>query len=87
MGRTAGCNQLLIILMKIKQTAMLIISNGLLEKKTILKHAYQRRPKNTPEQEAAYKERHRVSPPIICTNKRAEEKRSKIEESLTENNG
>ena len=51
------------------------------------KHSYQRRPKNTIEQAKAAKERQRIRNREWMRNKRAEEKRSKIEESLTENNG
>ena len=46
------------------------------------KRPYQRRPKNTPEQQAAYKERQRISKRNYMRRKRAEEKRSKIEEGI-----
>lgn len=48
------------------------------------KAAYQRRPKNTPEQQAAAKERQRISKRDYMRRKRAEEKVSKIEESNVE---
>ena len=46
------------------------------------KAAYQRRPKNTPEQQAAAKERQRIAKRNYMRRKRAEEKRSKIEEGI-----
>ena len=45
------------------------------------KCAYQRRPKNTPEQIEAAKERHRISNREYARRKRAAEKKAKIEES------
>jgi len=47
------------------------------------KYNYQRRPKNTPEQQAAYKERQRIAKRDYMRRKRAEEKKAKIEESNT----
>ena len=44
---------------------------------------YQRRPKNTPEQDAAAKERQRIAKRDYMRRKRAEEKKAKIEESNT----
>ena len=46
------------------------------------KHAYKRRPKNTPEQDEAYAARQKVAKRDYMRRKRAEEKRTKIEESL-----
>ena len=43
------------------------------------KREYQRRPKNTPEQQAAAKERQRISNRNYMRRKRAEEKKAKIE--------
>lgn len=45
------------------------------------KFNYQRRPKNTPEQDAAYKERQRIAKRDYMRRKRAEEKSLKIEKS------
>ena len=45
------------------------------------KAAYQRRPKNTPEQQAAYKERQKIAKRDYMRRKRAEEKKAKIEKS------
>ena len=46
------------------------------------KHNYNRRPKNTPEQAAAYRERQRVANREHMRRKRADEKMSKIEEGI-----
>ena len=46
------------------------------------KHPYKRRPKNTPEQDAAYKERQKVAKREYMRRKRAEERLSKIEEGI-----
>ena len=46
------------------------------------KYAYKRRPKNTPEQDEAYAARQKVAKRDYMRRKRAEEKRTKIEESL-----
>ena len=45
------------------------------------KFSYQRRPKNTPEQDQAYKERQRIAKRDYMRRKRAEKKSLKIEES------
>ena len=49
------------------------------------KFKYNRRPKNTPEQDEAYKERQKAAKRDHMRRKRAEEKQSKIEESLISN--
>ena len=46
------------------------------------KRSYKRRPKNTPEQSAAYAERQKVAKREYMRRKRAAEKKTKIEESL-----
>ena len=46
------------------------------------KHNYRRRPKNTPEEAAAYKERQKIAKRDYMRRKRDEEKRSKIEEGI-----
>jgi len=43
---------------------------------------YKRRPKNTPEQQAAYKERQRIAKRDYMRRKRAEEKQSKIDTGI-----
>ena len=48
------------------------------------KFAYQRRSKNTPEEQSAYKERQRIAKRDYMRRKRAEAKASKIKESLDE---
>ena len=45
------------------------------------KHAYQRRPKNTPEEDKAYSERQKIAKRDYMRRKRAEAKSLKIEES------
>ena len=47
--------------------------------KTIQTRAYQRRPKNTPEQQAAAKERQRIAKRDYMRRKRAKDKEAKIE--------
>ena len=49
------------------------------------KHPYPRRPKNTPEQVEAAKERHRISNRNYARRKRAEQKAAKIDKDSPEN--
>jgi hypothetical protein len=49
------------------------------------KFRYNRRPKNTPEEDEAYKERQKISKREHMRRKRAEEKKAKIEESAISN--
>ena len=51
------------------------------------KRSYKRRPKNTPEQQAAAKERQKISKREYMRRVRAKDKEAKIEESLIENHG
>ena len=51
------------------------------------KKPYQRRPKNTPKQQAEAKERQKISKRNYMRRKRAEEKQTKIEESNVKSNG
>ena len=46
------------------------------------KHNYKRRPKNTPEQDAAYQERQKIAKRDYMRRKRADERLSKIEEGI-----
>ena len=51
------------------------------------KRQYNRRPKNTPEQAAEYKARQKIAKRDYMRRQRAKTKQSKIEESITEQNG
>ena len=85
-GRTAGCT----VIDHIDEDKTNCNASNLrwvTRKENNTKYAYQRRPKNTPEQQVAAKERQRISKRDYMRRQRAKSKQTKIEESIMEQNG
>ena len=79
-GRTAGCT-VVDHIDEDKTNCSFANLRWVTRRENNTKHAYQRRPKNTPEQAQAYKERQKIAKREYERRKRAKDKEAKIEES------